>query len=63
MKTIDLIGEPPKRKPPWLKVRLPSGDAYEQLLGGVRRLDLHTVCQEAMCPNIASAGAPAPRRS
>ena len=53
MKTIDLIGEPPKRKPPWLKVRLPSGDAYEHLLGGVRRLDLHTVCQEAMCPNLA----------
>ena len=53
MKTIDLIGEPPKRKPPWLKVRLPSGDAYEHLLDGVRRLDLHTVCQEAMCPNLA----------
>jgi lipoic acid synthetase len=64
MTTIDLIGDPgdPKpqpsaatrlRKPPWLKVRLPSGDAYENVLGEVRRLQLHTVCQEAMCPNLA----------
>jgi lipoic acid synthetase len=53
MTTIDLITpEPPKRKPAWLKVRLPSGDSYEHVLGEVRRLDLHTVCQEAMCPNI-----------
>src|ERR1700681_2028989 len=50
---IDLITpEPPKRKPEWLKVRLPSGASYEHVLGEVRRLDLHTVCQEAMCPNI-----------
>jgi lipoic acid synthetase len=52
MNTIDLIGEPPKRKPPWLKVRLPSGSQYEHVLDEVRRLDLHTVCQEAMCPNL-----------
>lgn len=53
MTTIDLIApEPPKRKPEWLKVRLPSGDNYEHVKGEVKRLDLHTVCQEAMCPNI-----------
>ena len=53
MNTIDLITpEPHKRKPEWLKVRLPSGESYEHVLGEVRRLDLHTVCQEAMCPNI-----------
>jgi len=40
------------RKPPWLKVRLPAGDEYEHLLGKVRKLDLHTVCQEARCPNL-----------
>ncbi|MBV8074693.1 MAG: lipoyl synthase [Candidatus Eremiobacteraeota bacterium] len=40
------------RKPPWLKVRLPHGDTYAHLLGEVKRLQLHTVCQEAMCPNI-----------
>jgi lipoic acid synthetase len=54
MTTIDLIGgDPaPQRKPDWLKVRLPSGPSYEHVLGEVKRLDLHTVCQEAMCPNI-----------
>ncbi|MBV8369005.1 MAG: lipoyl synthase [Candidatus Eremiobacteraeota bacterium] len=54
MITVDLINsEPPKRKPEWLKVRLPSGESYENVLGEVRRLQLHTVCQEAMCPNLA----------
>jgi lipoic acid synthetase len=41
------------RKPPWLKVRLPAGETYEHVLGKVKRLDLHTVCQEARCPNLA----------
>ena len=40
------------RKPPWLKVTLPHGDNYDHLRREVKRLDLHTVCQEAMCPNI-----------
>ena len=40
------------RKPDWLKVKLPHGNNYERLKGEVRALDLHTVCQEAMCPNI-----------
>jgi lipoic acid synthetase len=53
MDTIDLIGSPPDRKPEWLKVRLPGGEAYERVMANVRRLDLHTVCQEAMCPNLA----------
>src|SRR3984957_6894015 len=52
METIDLINPQPPRKPPWLKVRLPSGESYENVLGEVRRLQLHTVCQEAMCPNL-----------
>ena len=48
MNTIDLITpEPSKRKPEWLKVCLPSGASYEHVLSEVRRLDLHTVCQEA----------------
>jgi lipoyl synthase len=50
---IDLIGgAAPQRKPDWLKVRLPQGQAYERLREKVRKLELHTVCQEAMCPNI-----------
>ena len=39
-------------KPPWLKVALPHGENYELLRREVKRLDLHTVCQEALCPNI-----------
>ncbi len=34
-------------------MRLPSGEQYESVLGKVKRLDLHTVCQEARCPNLA----------
>ena len=41
------------RKPDWLKVKLPAGDNYTKLRGIVREGNLHTVCQEAMCPNIA----------
>jgi lipoyl synthase len=40
------------RKPPWLKVRLPSGPNHGELRSIVRGLDLHTVCEEAMCPNL-----------
>jgi len=40
------------RKPPWLKVRLASGPNHAELKGLMRGLDLHTVCEEAMCPNI-----------
>ncbi len=40
------------RKPPWLKVRLASGPGYAELKTLMRDLELHTVCEEAMCPNI-----------
>lgn len=44
---------PPKReRPPWLKVRLPSGENYENLKKLMRSKALHTVCEEARCPNI-----------
>jgi lipoic acid synthetase len=52
MDSIDLIAPQPPRKPDWLKVRLPGGANYEHVKANVRRLDLHTVCQEAMCPNL-----------
>jgi lipoic acid synthetase len=52
MDTIDLISPQPPRKPPWLKVQLPRGEAYETVKSKVRRLELNTVCQEAMCPNL-----------
>jgi lipoyl synthase len=41
-----------ERKPPWLKVRLRDGPNARELRTIVRGLDLHTVCEEAMCPNI-----------
>ena len=40
------------RRPAWLKVRLPSGDNFHDLKRIMRRLDLHTVCESARCPNI-----------
>jgi len=46
---VNALGE---RKPPWLKVRLASGPNYGQLKELMRGLSLHTVCEEAMCPNI-----------
>ncbi len=41
------------RKPPWIRVRLPSGEEYARLSRILRRYRLHTVCQEALCPNVA----------
>jgi lipoic acid synthetase len=43
---------PVSRKPPWLKTRARFGPNYRDLKGIMRTLDLHTVCEEAGCPNI-----------
>ncbi len=40
------------RHPDWIRVRAPIGENYTHLKGLVRGLQLHTVCEEAMCPNI-----------
>jgi lipoic acid synthetase len=39
-------------KPEWLKVRAPGSASYLRLKGIMRELNLHTVCEEAQCPNI-----------
>jgi lipoyl synthase len=39
-------------KPSWLKVRAPGGETYTHLKKTFRDLDLHTVCEEARCPNV-----------
>lgn len=39
-------------KPSWLKVRAPGGETYTTLKKTFRDLDLHTVCEEARCPNV-----------
>ena len=41
-----------QRKPPWLRVRAPGSLEYIRLKRLMRRLQLHTVCEEASCPNI-----------
>jgi lipoyl synthase len=43
---------PIERKPPWIKTRLKTGPEYRRLSELVRAEGLHTVCQEAGCPNI-----------
>ena len=42
----------PERKPQWLKVKAPGSDNYMRLKHMMRELNLHTVCEEAHCPNI-----------
>jgi lipoic acid synthetase len=40
------------KRPDWLKVRLPSGKNYNDVLSLMRKSRLHTVCEEAKCPNM-----------
>ncbi|MCI0410178.1 MAG: lipoyl synthase [Acidobacteria bacterium] len=42
----------PERKPSWLRAKAPSGPNHHRLKALVKQLDLHTVCEEAHCPNI-----------
>ena len=46
------LDPPPQRKPPWLRVKLPAGETFFELKRLVHQHRLHTVCEEAMCPNI-----------
>src|SRR5512147_1572143 len=42
----------PVRRPDWLRVRVPTGENYDELKRLMRSKALHTVCEEARCPNI-----------
>ena len=44
--------QPRPRRPEWLKARIPSGENYTKLHGLMRTHRLHTVCEEARCPNM-----------
>ncbi len=46
------VSQRPERRPEWIKVRAPSGETYEWLRTMMRSKALHTVCEEARCPNI-----------
>jgi lipoic acid synthetase len=50
--SITVNGNVSQHKPDWIKVRLPAGDGYHRLKNLMRQKSLHTVCEEAMCPNI-----------
>lgn len=41
------------RRPDWLKIRLPGGDNYNEVLNLMRKSSLNTVCEEARCPNLS----------
>ncbi len=45
------------KKPEWLKIRPPAGEAYLQIKGLLQEKKLHTVCEEAHCPNVAECWA------
>ncbi|MCP4122375.1 MAG: lipoyl synthase [Bacteroidetes bacterium] len=44
--------EPRKRKPDWLRVKLPIGQNYRDVRSLVDRYNLHTICQSGNCPNM-----------
>jgi lipoic acid synthetase len=54
MANIQLMDKPKVRlqRPPWLKAKMPAGENYQDVYNLMRELDLHTVCEEAHCPNI-----------
>ena len=49
---IEIAPRQPASKPEWLKARAPMGENYHNLKTLARKLDLHTVCESAHCPNI-----------
>jgi lipoic acid synthetase len=53
-RTEEILVSPPRplRRPPWLRVRAPTGETYHWLKRLMRAKKLHTVCEEAHCPNI-----------
>mgnify|MGYP005623104103 FL=1 len=42
-----------RKLPDWLKVKIPSGIAYNQIRATLKENNLNTVCEKAKCPNIA----------
>ena len=48
----EMIDTSPQRRPPWIRVKAPSGETYAWLQELMRKKALHTVCEEAGCPNM-----------
>ena len=49
---LPVISEPPKRKPDWLRVKLPVGPDYARVRKLVDTHKLHTICESGNCPNM-----------
>lgn len=49
---IKIIPEPPMRKPEWIRMKAPDSVRYQEIKRVLRENNLHTVCEEASCPNI-----------
>ena len=52
MISLPIIEEPRRRLPPWFKVNAHLGPRYQKMRSLVEGLNLHTVCEEARCPNV-----------
>ncbi|MES2012761.1 MAG: lipoyl synthase [Pseudomonadota bacterium] len=49
---IKIIPQPIQRKPEWIRMKVPDGARYQEIKRVLRENKLHTVCEEASCPNI-----------
>ncbi len=49
---IKIIPQPMQRKPEWIRMKMPDSARYQEIKGILRENNLHTVCEEASCPNI-----------
>ena len=49
---IKIVPADPLRKPQWIRAQAPSGEKYREIKQLLREQELHTVCEEASCPNI-----------
>ena len=49
--------QPVKRKPAWIRVKAPTSQTYQETRRIIRENNLHTVCEEAACPNIGECWA------
>lgn len=54
---LEAVPSPTGPKPPWLKMRLPTGETVANLRNSLRERNLYTVCEEARCPNLGECWA------
>ena len=49
---IKIIPQPTLRKPEWIRMKMPNSQRFQEIKQALRNNNLHTVCEEASCPNI-----------